>query len=201
MNAEETTRLIEVIESLCPAQQFADETAALWSVALARVPLADAVAVAPQVAGRKPFIDLNDIVQGTRALRRDRLERLGKVTPNVDPADARAWAAELRALTAGVGDGTVDPDHYDGGGYTLTGAKPMRTRAAAVEAFPGKVKAIAASVERSLPRPPLSGPEYGAKKPPAPNLSPSQTRAAEAERDRQLAELARAAQVEAGDRS
>lgn len=69
----------------------------------------------------RPF----DLITQIRAVRGERLDAAGDVTPNADPDDPAAWAAELRALRTAIGDG-LDPAAYLASRACLTGAQPRK---------------------------------------------------------------------------
>lgn len=128
MNTEEAKRLIDVIRAAAPAQRFEPETAAVWAAILRDIRLVDALTAVTRVPRRGDWIDPADIVSEVRAIRQARLDAAGaaEINPNVDPDDPRAWAAELAAIRAAIGDGCLDVDAYRRGGLTLTGAAPLR---------------------------------------------------------------------------
>ena len=126
MNPSEAVRLCTLISALSPAQKFTDETPAVWAVVLEDVTLADAMEAVKVLARRQAFIAPADIVPEAKRLRARRLEQVGTPTPNVDPSDAPAYAAEQRALVAAVASGVMDEDGravYEAGGRTLSGAR------------------------------------------------------------------------------
>lgn len=95
-----------------------------WSVVLADVPPADAEAALASLVGRTPFIDPPAIKTEVKRVRADRLARCPLPAPNADPADAVAYATELRALRDAVAAGRFKPEHraaYEAGGVSITG--------------------------------------------------------------------------------
>ena len=166
MNVAETTKLCENIATAFPHQKFADETPAVWARVLADYRLKDAVDAALDLCGRQNFVSPADIITGIRALRAKRLEGIDRIRHLADGND------EWRALIRRVGDGDVEGPSV------------------AVE-NPDGVRAVEASIRDVFPRPPRPLPIDHVRPalPPAPTVSPEQSRAMEAERARQEAEL------------
>ncbi len=145
MNLEETTRLCRVVAACSPSQRFDEDTPLAWQVLLEDVPMADALEATKALAQRQPYIAPADIRAEAKRLRTKRLDNVGVPTPNVDPDDAKAYAEELRALTAMVASGQMDRakrDRYEAGGVTVTGCpahyalgSPMVQRPAIAAAF------------------------------------------------------------------
>lgn len=136
MTPSETAKLVDAIQALAPAHQFADTTALLWAPLLADVPGSDAITAVQALVVRQPFIGVHDIITEVKRMRRERVERVGIPVPNVDPARSVEYLAEQRAVTAAVADGRMDEEArgvYERGTHTLTGAPPLRALPAAPE--------------------------------------------------------------------
>jgi hypothetical protein len=125
MNLEETTQLTMIIRRICPAQKWDDETPLAWNVLLENIRIEDAKLALRTIAARQTFIAPADIISEVKRIRTARLVGIDEIPPNVDPANAAAWGAELAALRSAAADGHLsdaETARYRQGGWTLSGA-------------------------------------------------------------------------------
>ena len=147
MNLTETAALLRALKALDPQTSITEDTAIAWQATLADYPARQVMAAATRLAERRrtttgnrdtSALDVFDIKAEVKQIRADILERAAIPAPNVDPADAIAWAAELRELKRLILDGRVgahDAERYAAGGIRLTPGKPWR-QAGELEARP-----------------------------------------------------------------
>jgi hypothetical protein len=139
VNATETARLCRIITSLAPQQKFDDDTPAVWHAVLVDVNVADALEAVKILARTRPFIGTSEICEQVRLIRKARTEEAAGVVPNVDPDDIPAFLAEQRAIFGAAADGTLDPQRYAEGGWTLSGAAPRIARKALGDGQPERL--------------------------------------------------------------
>lgn len=112
MNITEVRAMCRWLTALVPHQQLDDETPEAWCPLLASVAVQDARTAVLAVLERDRYVDPRAIRAEVRRIRAARLDAAGyrELTPNVDPADAPAFAAEQRALRDAIADGRMGPD-------------------------------------------------------------------------------------------
>ena len=137
MNIAETAALCKALKVIDPTMAVSDEALAAWHAIIGRYPYGQCVAAVERIShtrrrdGRHDAsaIDPYDVAVAVRAIRTDCLDRIAVPCPNVDPADAVAWAAELQALKVAIMDGRISPAdavRYAGGGFRITAGEPFR---------------------------------------------------------------------------
>jgi hypothetical protein len=147
MDLEETVRLCRVIASLKPAQHFDEDTPKFWAPVFEDTTLKDALEAVKQLARDTRFIDTSDVVKLAAVIRRSRaMSDADGLVPNVDPDDIAGYIVERRAITAAAGNGTLDAERYERGGFTLSGAAPWRPQRTWIPDDPERVLSITESV-------------------------------------------------------
>ena len=176
MNVTETTRLCRAIAGVAPAQRFEDETPALWAGVLADIRLVDALEAVKRLARRQAFIAPADIIAEVRTIRARRLDGVDRLAHLAETPE------QWRQIIRRVADGEIDVP------AAIEGTQDVRVTAA----LPG--------VFRKPPRPRAidqGGPR--ASTPPPVTVDDREAAQIEAERARQLAELAALAEADAAD--
>lgn len=121
MNRTETVLLCRYAKAMCPAQQIDEYTPDAWADVLHDVTLEEAkAAIVTGIRNHKwRFIDVTDVVDGVRHLRRGRIDewtrQFGPILPpvalNGDPAKEREWLVTTRRR---ILDGEVTHPHQLG---------------------------------------------------------------------------------------
>ncbi len=145
MNLTETAACLRALKAFDPQTSITEDTAIAWQSVLAPYPPRQVMTAAMQLAERRrtssgnrdtSALDVFDIKAEIKRMRADLVERIDTPTPNVDPADALAWAAELRELKRLILDGRISADdahRYSLGGIRVTPGEPWRP---ALDAMP-----------------------------------------------------------------
>lgn len=132
MNGDDVARLLSVAANVWPAMRLEEHTVEAWAMVLDDVPYTDA-ADALRVIARSQHTPpaVSDVMREVRKVwdQREAAGQPGTITPNVDPDDTRAYAAEVGAIRKAVRRGTFDPVAYSAGGVCLArGATPRPVR-------------------------------------------------------------------------
>lgn len=104
MNLDQTTDLVRLLRSLCPAQAIDEHTAEAWQPVLADIDPVDAIkavyAIAKNHDSRPLFIDPRQILNQARATKADYHERHPPETPPpTDPQEYLEWVRDSRRIT------------------------------------------------------------------------------------------------------
>ena len=134
MTPEHVASLCAFIEAAGGGRIFNEYTVRAWtSILSGDVDYTEATAAVvrlKQTPGRFPTVSTEDIFGMLRTMARERtaldVAGVDQVIPNVDPDDPRAYAAEHRAIIAAVARGDFPHGAYLDGGWTMTGAPPLR---------------------------------------------------------------------------
>lgn len=138
MNLAETASCLRALKAFDPQTSITEDTAIAWQSVLAPYPPRQVMTAAMQLAERRrtssgnrdtSALDVFDIKAEIKRMRADLVERIDTPTPNVNPADALAWAAELRELKRLILDGRISADdaqRYALGGIRVTPGDPWR---------------------------------------------------------------------------
>lgn len=112
-----------------PARPETMPILAEWHRHVGHLELGDCVAaVDAHRATSNEWLTPFHVLQGVSRIRAVRTEEdRPDPVPNVDPDDAPAYAAELRAIRSAIASGRFDEATYEAGGVTLTGAAPWRS--------------------------------------------------------------------------
>ena len=194
MTTEQAVLLARAMKAGWPHQKFDDLTVDLWSQALRNAdPILgyrDCMAAIDVLVMERTFGGPEAIREAVRAIRGRRLAdaRIDTITPNTDPDDVVAYAAEIRAITAAAADGVLDIDAYVKGGITLSGYPPRPALTAAEVSKPRAIEAAARNMFQPMLA--LTRADYEPVAPEVPKtVDAGRAAAQEAERQRQLAAL------------
>lgn len=121
--------------------------AVIWHRLLGHWPERDIEAGIYAALTAGPWIDAAAIAERVKIIRADRLDRFGeRPAPNVDPDDARAYAAELAAMRDAIADGAFRREHV--ADYIASGRSIAAKRTgAAITPPPAPVVDPAAAIE------------------------------------------------------
>lgn len=107
MDRVETTKLVALIEAMCPAQRIADDTPAVWAGLLADVALVDALVAVKELGMRQEFIAPKDVITEVRRVRKQRTAGIDEFLYLIDERipDVRAATIAKREAIARIANG------------------------------------------------------------------------------------------------
>lgn len=133
MNAAEVASLCALVKASGSGQVFNEHTVLAWTKILGDVDAqtaVDAVVRLKQAPGRFPTISTEDIFGMIRTMASEQtgreVDRSARVVPNVDPDRVGAYLAEHKAIVSAISSGDFPHEEYAEGGWTMTGAMPLR---------------------------------------------------------------------------
>lgn len=116
VNLREVTKLVALVQSVCPAQRFDEDSPAAWLLILDDVRYEDAVAALKVCARSMDFITPNAVGSAAKAVRSGRVAAVGVsagvIADRVAVESDEHERAEARYVRQAVADGRLDAAGY-----------------------------------------------------------------------------------------